>query len=150
MSAEIEEVQHEDPGVGTHRVVGFALGFVAFAILLAGGLGLYYRWIVSGEKTNVTVEDFPAPRLQPNPTADWEHFRQAQLEQLQGYRWIDRSKEMVHIPVDRAKALIVARGPKGYDPVEGTPPFLTATGAPLDGAPRATPEPVATPYGNVH
>jgi hypothetical protein len=144
--SEIERARHEEPTVKSRRVLASALGFLAFAILLGGGLSLSYRWIVSGSK----LESFPAPRLQPNPTADWESFHKVQVEDLEHLGWADKPRALVHLPIDRAKAVVLARGPQGYDPVEGTPPFVTGTGAPLDGAPRATPQPFAAPYGDVH
>ena len=146
--AELAAEPHETPNVHTGRVLAFVLGFVAFAILLGGGLGLYYRWITAGEKLTAPIVDFPSPRLQPNPTADWENFHKAQVDDLERLDWVDKAKGLVHVPIARAKALVVARGSQGYDPVEGTPPFTTSTGAPLDGAPRAAPQPMAAPYGD--
>jgi hypothetical protein len=148
--SELERARHESPDVRSRRVLAFALGFVAFAIFLGGGLGLYYRWIVSGAKLTAKLETFPAPQLQPNPAADWENFHKAQVDSLERLGWSDRGKMLVHLPIERAKAIVLARGSQGYDPVEGTPPFVTGTGAPLDGAPRASPEPMAAPYGDVH
>ena len=150
MSADVEQAPLEEPGVPARRVVAFSLGFVAFAILLAGGLAIYYRRIVPGKNLTTALQDFPVPRLQPNPSADWESFHRAQLQQREGYAWVDRTRNLIHIPVERAKALVAARGAAGYDPVEGTPPYVTATGAPLDGAPRAAPQPMSAPYGQVH
>lgn len=150
MGAELTSERHETPSVRTSRVLALVLGFIAFAVLLGGGLGLYYRWIVSGEKLTSTLREFPAPRLQPNPTQDWETFHKGQVETLERLSWADQARTIIHVPIERAKAIVIARGQQGYDPVEGTPPFVTSSGAPLDGSPRATPQPMASPYGDVH
>ncbi len=59
MGAELTSEPHEAPSVRVSRVLALVLGFVAFAVLLGGGLGLYYRWIVSGEKLTSTASRVP-------------------------------------------------------------------------------------------
>ncbi len=149
MPADIEHVTHEDPDVRTWRVLLLVFGFVGFVILLGGGLNLYFRAITANEPLSTPLRRFPAPELQPNPRGDWASFHRAQSAGLEGYGWVDRKNGLVHIPIERAMALVVARGTQAYAPVAGTPPYVTATGAPLDGAPRATPQPMAAPYGEV-
>ena len=149
MNADIEPQPHESPSVGTRRIVALVLGFVGFATLLSGGLAIYYRRIVGGEKLVTTLQDFPAPRLQPNPARDWSNFHAAQVRALESYDWVDRSKGLVHVPIERAMALVIARGTQAYDPADGTPPFRASGDAPLDGAPRAAPQPSVAPYGDV-
>ena len=141
------EVAHEPAAVATRIIVKLVLGFVAFAILLGGALSVYYRAVTSNQRLSVSLVDFPVPRLQPNPTQDWETFHQAQVQGLRRTGWADQARGLRQVPVERAMALVVARGAQAYDPVEGTAPFPTAGLAPLDGAPRATPQPMAAPYG---
>ena len=148
MGAELTSERHEAPSVRTSRVLALVLGFMAFAVLLGGGLGLYYRWIVSGEKLTSTLRDFPAPRLQPNPTQDWETFhkgasRDARAAELGG-------SGPDHHPCARSSAPWRSSMPvvqQAYDPVEGTPPFVTSSGAPLDGAPRPRRAPASPLWG---
>ena len=45
-----------------------------------------------------------------------------QRAKLAGYDWIDRQKGVIRIPIERAMALIAARGMHGYDPLEQAPP----------------------------
>ena len=44
----------------------------------------------------------PEPLLQVSPTDDWTEMLKREREILNSYRWVDRSKGIVHIPIDRA------------------------------------------------
>ena len=52
----------------------------------------------------------PLPRLQVNPVEDLVEVRKQQSSALDSYGWVDRSRGIVHIPIDRAMDLILARG----------------------------------------
>lgn len=52
----------------------------------------------------------PEPRLQASPSADWKAYRDAQMQQLSSYGWVDRDKGAVAIPIQRAMELIIQRG----------------------------------------
>ena len=52
----------------------------------------------------------PEPRLQVAPTEEWTEMLKRERAILHSYRWIDRSKRVVHIPIDRAMQLIAERG----------------------------------------
>jgi hypothetical protein len=141
--------RHEGPEVRIRRVLLFVATFLGIVVVLFGGLGLYYRAVVGRERTVTTPRAFPAPQLQPNPSADYANFHAAQERQLVGFAWADRDRGLVHIPIERAMGLIAGRGLRGYDPLEATPsPGEPAkAGAPTDGAPRAKPAPGVAPYG---
>jgi hypothetical protein len=53
---------------------------------------------------------FPAPVLQPDPTADMNKFRAAEEEQLNTYGWVDKNAGIVHIPIERAIDLVAQQG----------------------------------------
>jgi hypothetical protein len=52
----------------------------------------------------------PEPRLQASPSQEFQSYRETQIDQLNRYRWIDRDKGAVAIPIQRAMELIVQRG----------------------------------------
>jgi hypothetical protein len=52
----------------------------------------------------------PEPRLQSSPSAELQSYRDAQMQQLNSYSWIDRDKGAVAIPIQKAMELIVQRG----------------------------------------
>jgi hypothetical protein len=91
----------------------------------------YIAWIAAGVLVMLSVTPFililgfprslpdadrslrahpPAPVLQTNPAQDLTRFRAAENERLNEYRWIDRSKGVVHIPIDDAMRKLVASG----------------------------------------
>ena len=53
--------------------------------------------------------DVPAPRLQSAPASDLAAFRRQKEAMLDEYRWIDRDRGVVRIPIDRAMQLLVER-----------------------------------------
>jgi hypothetical protein len=52
----------------------------------------------------------PPPRLRPSPALDLEEFLAAEHKQLSEYDWIDRERQVVRIPIERAMELLVERG----------------------------------------
>jgi hypothetical protein len=51
----------------------------------------------------------PEPLLQVAPQEDWTEMLNRERAILNSYRWIDRSKGIVHIPIERAMELAVGR-----------------------------------------
>ncbi|MEX0776893.1 MAG: hypothetical protein WD042_14405 [Phycisphaeraceae bacterium] len=47
------------------------------------------------------------PQLQVAEIQDMKQLRQTQLDQLENYGWVDRENGIVHVPIDKAKAMIV-------------------------------------------
>ncbi|MGH9410002.1 MAG: hypothetical protein ACRD1V_11170, partial [Vicinamibacterales bacterium] len=76
----------------------------------------------------------PNPRLQTTPWTDLKSFVGAEQDYLNSYGWVDQGAGVVHIPIERAKALLLQRGiptrpaPNGApaDATEGT--HVAATG----------------------
>jgi len=70
----------------------------------------------------------PEPRVQPNPRGDLQEFRAREISDLNSYNWVDRKKQVISIPIDRAIQLLAQRGvppsrPGGdqyYKPAAGT------------------------------
>jgi hypothetical protein len=56
------------------------------------------------------VELPPVPRLQVYGVRHWKDFQAVEQARLDSYGWMDRSSGAVHIPIDRAIALIAERG----------------------------------------
>lgn len=64
----------------------------------------------------------PAPRLQVHPAGDLAKLHAAEEAQLKGTGWADRAQGVVHIPVDRAMALVAERGLPGWPSPARTAP----------------------------
>src|SRR5215467_852461 len=61
----------------------------------------------------------PEPRLQVSPYEDWKVMLQREQAILHSYGWIDRSRGIVHIPIEREMELIAQRGFPAAKAVEG-------------------------------
>jgi hypothetical protein len=95
---------------------------IAALVLLAVGLDLAAwfmrsRFLSAPEKTDRAPTTFfpaahapPEPRLEANPMQDLQAVREKEDALLHHYRWIDRSKGVVQIPIDRAMELLGRQG----------------------------------------
>ena len=91
------------------------LGLVLLGLLIA--LGMY---LFAGGRTSRPGEPLPtfvgagilppAPRLQTDPHEDLKRLRAAEDSLLGHYGWVNRDSGLVRIPVDRALAIVAARG----------------------------------------
>jgi hypothetical protein len=52
----------------------------------------------------------PLPQLQVHPVQDLDRMREEQDQALDTYGWVDRSRGIVHIPIERAMDLVLERG----------------------------------------
>jgi len=52
----------------------------------------------------------PAPRLQTLPYQDLAAFRAGERATLERYAWVDRTRGIAQIPIERAMALVVEHG----------------------------------------
>ena len=75
----------------------------------------------------------PEPRLLTNEPVNLQQFTAQETQKLQGYGYIDQAAGTVHMPIDRAKELLLQRGL----PVRGQAPAVAETPA----QPAATPAP---------
>jgi hypothetical protein len=94
----------------------------------------------------------PEPRLQTTPWQDLTRFRANEDRHLHSYGWIDEKAGVAHVPIDKAKALLLQRGlparASATDPTEGTNVAASgeASGArtiPAGGADKSTAQPAA-------
>jgi len=112
------EVAHEAADINSKAIAGFAIGLLIVAVVIH--FALYWllfhyrdrearRW----EPTTLVErkdEPPPEPRLQVAPQADLAELRAAEEQTLHSYGWIDREKNLVRIPIDRAMEIIAERG----------------------------------------
>lgn len=52
----------------------------------------------------------PEPRLQPKPENDLQNYLEDEHMELNSYGWVDRSNDIVRIPIDRAMQLLLQQG----------------------------------------
>jgi hypothetical protein len=99
-----------------HVVIG---GAVLAAIIVASCGGM--AWLFGAMARNRAIDTRPASplaeaveptaeiRLQVNPAAELAELRRRERDLLTQYRWVDRSRGIVAIPIDRAIDLLLER-----------------------------------------
>lgn len=127
----------EEHGTHTHTepdriravpVLAAAIGFTAFAGICVVALLAYYRALV-GPGLYVPPRPFPPPQLQTSPLSDLEKLQSAQRARIERYGWIDQSKGVLRIPVQRAMEILASKGEQALAPLAEAPRQPTAAGA---------------------
>jgi hypothetical protein len=124
MTHELEEVR-EAPDVDSIRVVAAMSCTLAVVVLALGGLYAFYRLSAPGASF-IPPRAFPAPQLETKADGSRDPLIAQQKARLDTYAWIDRGRGIVQVPIDKAMALIAARGAQSYDPL----PVAAAKGPP--------------------
>jgi hypothetical protein len=110
---------HEANTLVVKGLVLFAVVLVAVGIVVEYCLVFVMKDFKSEEKAlealappllKDTSATFPAPRLQAEPPADLVKFKEAELDRLNGYGWVDRKAGIAHIPIDRAIEIVTTKG----------------------------------------
>ena len=87
----------------------------AFVLLVVSALVLIAAYPRSVRDADRTLHIAPAgPHLQTNPGADLTTFRAEEQKQIESVYWVDRSKGLVHIPIEDAMKKLVATGIPGF------------------------------------
>jgi len=97
------------------RLMLGVLLLVASALLLTTGLLQYFahREAALVEAPSPVAEPQPPPpepRLQSDPSAALEKLRAQEDARLNAYGWVDRQKQLVHIPIDAAIDVLLQTG----------------------------------------
>jgi hypothetical protein len=110
---------HERNTLVIKGLVVFAVALFGVGILVEFGLGFIMRDFSREEKglealAPPTFPDdtapLPGPRLQADPSTDFQKMRKDVLGHLNGYGWIDRQAGIAHIPIDRAMEIVARSG----------------------------------------
>jgi hypothetical protein len=111
--------RHEQTDMDPKYVVYFAAALVIAGLLIQIGLWWMFRQLEREQARRevppalvVAPKRPPEPRLQINPQGDLDELRRQEDEILSTYRWIDRDKGIVRIPISRAMELFIERQKK--------------------------------------
>lgn len=105
-------IRHESIAINGRMVILCGLSLVAvvgLALLVSGEL---HRWLSPTASVSTTARQ-PMARstdvatLTPQQQKTRIHYEAEQRERLSTYGWVDQSKGKVHIPIDRAMAILV-------------------------------------------
>jgi hypothetical protein len=87
----------------------------------------------------------PGPLLQVTPEAELQAFRQQEYRHLESYGWLDRTRGIAHIPIERAIELLLADadalGPAAPAPAVPAQPAVDAAAAPPPATAAVPPAP---------
>jgi hypothetical protein len=93
------------------------LGILFGAVLVSAGVSGWLLHELGNRVSDNTslahanpLPAFAAPRLSSSPRVDIDAYRAEKRAQLESYRWIDRDRGIVAIPIARAMELLAQRG----------------------------------------
>ena len=104
---------HETWRVAAKNLHWIALGLVGSLALVVAGMYWFAQPLLQRARDLPTPQAPPAPRLQPAPRADLAAERSREESRLTGYAWIDPEQGIARIPIERAMAIVAARGAGG-------------------------------------
>jgi hypothetical protein len=86
------------------------LGLAVALLLVALASATVLRFFSSGFPADVRRPLPPEPRLQADPVADLRRQRAEEDAVLREYAWVDRSRGVIRLPIERAMTLLLQRG----------------------------------------
>jgi len=126
---------HEVKDVDSSRILQFAAGLVILLLATCLVSAIYFFWL-SHREQNITgpimgplasrMPPYPPPSLEVQPGIELQEIRDRESQILSQYRWVDRERKMVAIPIEAAMVLLVEKGlPVAGEPgVENGPTWL--------------------------
>ncbi|HTQ58502.1 MAG TPA: hypothetical protein VMI94_28765 [Bryobacteraceae bacterium] len=112
-------VRHEPGDVNAIFLTKFGIGMALLIIVFLFGLWGLFEYFVKREAVlslpppgaMVSAQKLPPePRLQPHPVADMQKMLAEENRAMQEYGWVDQSRGIVRIPVERAMDIIARNG----------------------------------------
>ena len=112
-------VRYEREDSGTRSLYGAGLALAVIAIVFVAIAWGYFQYLAKREAARSPAASPlsaqartqpPEPRLQADPEADLAAMRAAENVQLSKLAWVDQSKGIVQVPIERAMELLVASG----------------------------------------
>ena len=117
---------HEVKDVDSGRILQFALGLVILLVVTCIVSAIYFFWLGQRERLEMgrilgplaaRMPPYPPPSLEINPGKELQEIRFRESQILSQYRWVNRERGIVAIPIEVAMALLVEKGL----PVAGEP-----------------------------
>jgi hypothetical protein len=113
-------VRYERSDVQSARVVRTGVGILAVVAVFFALMWMLEGVLLQSEKdaqaprhplaSTLSRTEPPLPRLQPDPRADLLAFRAKEDAVLHTYGWVDKSRGIVRVPIERAMEILAQRG----------------------------------------
>jgi hypothetical protein len=98
----MEPAQYEPRDVTRNFIlIGFILVSVCVAALALIAFALFPS-STTDRLLRLPLPEYPQPRLQTDPRADWKRFHDEEIAWLHGSGWLDRASGVAHIPIEQA------------------------------------------------
>lgn len=131
---------HEHTDANVWLIVQFAIWLTVAALLTHLLMWGLFEVFIKTRNDAAPAAEFPlaaqqerrlpaGPRLQAIPANEIFEFRQRENAELREYGWVDRNAGTVHIPIDKAKELLLQRGLPSRAPAAASGAAATGTGA---------------------
>src|SRR5579883_2955256 len=111
-----------EPDSTNPRLVLATAGTVLLLLAIAFSVILWFYKVEVPPRTAIVPKEFPSPRLIQDETDELRRVDAEQRARLEGYRWVDRDKGLIGVPIDEAMRMIAAKGANGYGPIDTAPP----------------------------
>jgi hypothetical protein len=105
----IPDARHEPTDIAP----GFIWAAAALCLATLCGCALLIVWLypLSNDRTPpMPLPLYPEPRLQPDPAADLENLRAREMQVLEGTGWVDETRGIAHVPIERAMRQVAREG----------------------------------------
>jgi hypothetical protein len=90
-------------------VLSMAVTLILVWFTFAGFRQIYGSRDASRSRVELPAEEPPAPRLEIDPTANFDEYARAQMKILSSYGWAAKEQGRAHIPIERAMELLLER-----------------------------------------
>jgi len=110
-----------EPDSTRPRLLLAIAGAVLLLLVVAFGMTFWFYKAFVPERPALVPKQFPSPQLIQDETAERHRVEAEQRARLQGYRWVDRDKGVIAIPIGEAMRMIAAMGADGYAPIDTAP-----------------------------
>lgn len=104
-----DRIAYEPTDVNPRLLAAIAAGLLTVLVASPLVLALIYPAAVT-RPAPLRQPPSPGPRLQLAPAADLAALRARQEARLDGYGWVDRDHNIVHIPIGEAMRRLAAQG----------------------------------------
>ena len=122
--AEIDERIEDNPDTAYERsdwplgMIGLIIAGILILLVISPFVMIAAFPTTPADVSRALTVEPPQPRLQTDPSADLAQFQAKEEKRLDSYYWIDRSKGIVHIPIEQAMKGLANRGIDGYPRVK--------------------------------